>query len=99
VPSFIRNTSGGKAVSGGALAPRSRRGNSTDQVASYWSGGTSVVSAIEYLVIAGGGGGGTFTGGGGGGAGGYRSSVVGSLSGANSSAEAKLNVSAGVAFV
>lgn len=41
MPSFIRNTSGGKAISGGALAPRSRRGNNTDQVNSYWSGGVS----------------------------------------------------------
>ena len=39
MPSFFRNTSGGKSVSGGALSPRSRRGNSTDQVASYWAGG------------------------------------------------------------
>jgi hypothetical protein len=38
MPSFIRNLSGGKAISGGALAPRSRRGN-TGQVAAYWSGG------------------------------------------------------------
>ena len=33
-----RNTSGGKAVSGGALAPRSRRGN-TLQADAYWRGG------------------------------------------------------------
>ncbi len=38
MPSFIRNTSGGKAISGGALQPRGRRGN-TNAVASYWSGG------------------------------------------------------------
>jgi hypothetical protein len=42
MPSFIRNTSGGKAISGGSLAPRSRRGNNTDQVNSYWSGGGDI---------------------------------------------------------
>lgn len=41
MPSFIRNTSGGKAISGGALAPRSRRGNTTAQVAAYWAGGAT----------------------------------------------------------
>lgn len=41
MPSFIRNTSGGKAISGGALAPRSRRGNATAQVAAYWAGGAT----------------------------------------------------------
>jgi hypothetical protein len=44
----------------------------------------------EYLVIAGGGGGASQAGGGG--AGGYRSSVVGEFSGANSSAEARLSL-------
>ena len=41
MPSFIRNTSGGKAISGGALAPRSRRGNAVAQVDAYWRGGVS----------------------------------------------------------
>ena len=41
MPSFIRNTSGGKAISGGALAPRSRRGNSVAQVDAYWLGGAT----------------------------------------------------------
>jgi hypothetical protein len=48
----------------------------------------------EYLVIAGGGGGG-LTYGGGGGAGGYRSSVFGELSGANSSPERTLPIKSG----
>jgi len=43
--------------------------------------------AVEYLVIAGGAGGQTNSQGGGAGAGGYRSSVIGELSGANSAAE------------
>lgn len=55
MPSFIRNTSGGKAISGGALAPRSRRGNSTDQVASYWSGGGLSAPATVEVLAAGGG--------------------------------------------
>lgn len=38
MPSFIRNTSGGTSVSGGGLAPRSRRGN-TNQADGYWRGG------------------------------------------------------------
>lgn len=43
-----RNTSGGKAVSGGALAPRSRRGN-TNQSDAYWRGG-----GPSYMVATGG---------------------------------------------
>lgn len=39
MPSFLRNTSGGKAISGGALSPRNRRGD-TNQIASYWAGGS-----------------------------------------------------------
>lgn len=58
MPSFIKNTSGGKAISGGALAPRSRRGNNTNQVASYWSGGGPSLPNLEFFVVAGGGGGG-----------------------------------------
>lgn len=54
---------------------------------------------IQYLVLAGGGGGGVGYqndyGGGGGGAGGYRSSVVGEISGRSSSAEPTLFVSSG----
>jgi hypothetical protein len=48
---------------------------------------------VEYLVVAGGGSGGNGAGGGGG-AGGYRSSVVGELSGRASAAEAKLSLTA-----
>ena len=55
MPSFIRNTSGGKAVSGGALAPRSRRA-STAQVSAYWSGGSADPLMIEYFAVGGGGG-------------------------------------------
>ena len=79
MPSFIRNTSGGASVGGGALAPRSRRGN-TNQADGYWRGGGGLVLAIDYLVVAGGGGGagasnwGDGGGSGGGGAGGYKTS-------------------------
>ena len=79
MPSFIRNTSGGKAVSGGALAPRSRRGN-TNQAASYWAGGAGDILEIYYLVVGGGGGGAgsanwqTSSRSGGGGGGGYKTS-------------------------
>jgi hypothetical protein len=38
MPKFDRALAGGKAISGGALAPRSRRGN-TNQTADYWFGG------------------------------------------------------------
>ena len=41
MPSFIRNTSGGKAISGGALQPRGRRGNATAQADAYWRGGAT----------------------------------------------------------
>jgi hypothetical protein len=57
VPSFLKNTAGGKAISGGALQPRGRRGN-TAQIASYWAGGVEVSTAFEsiqtYTVGAGG---------------------------------------------
>ncbi len=39
MPSFLNITTGGKAISGGSLAPRTRRGNSTAQVNDYFSGG------------------------------------------------------------
>ena len=54
---ILRNTSGGKAISGGALAPRSRR-NNTLQVDSYFRGGAGlpVPTSSDYLVVAGGGG-------------------------------------------
>lgn len=37
MPSFSKNLAGGRAISGGALAPRHRRGN-TNQVATYFAG-------------------------------------------------------------
>lgn len=55
---------------------------------------TQNLSNVEYLVVAGGGGGG----GGGGGAGGYRSSVVGELSGGNSTAESRLSLTSGTNY-
>ena len=48
MPSFIRNTSGGASVSGGALAPRSRRGN-TNQADAYWRGGVLDVGAFQSI--------------------------------------------------
>jgi hypothetical protein len=74
------------------------------KVHTFTSSGTFTVTSgtaqVEYLVVAGGGAGGRCTdtsvhGGGGGGAGGYRCSVTGENSGANSSAEAKLSVTTG----
>jgi hypothetical protein len=58
------------------------------------SAGSSPENAIEYLVIAGGGGGGQAYAGAGG-AGGYRTSMVGQTSGANSPAESVLTLSSG----
>ena len=40
MPFSLQQTSGGKAISGGALAPRSRR-SSTNQVNAYWRGGAT----------------------------------------------------------
>jgi hypothetical protein len=48
MPSFLRTTAGGKAISGGALQPRGRRG-STAQVASYWAGGLVDDTAFESI--------------------------------------------------
>ena len=61
-----------------------------------WSNGTAHTQsiAVEYLVIAGGGGSGTGHAGGGG-AGGYRSSVAGETSGANSAIETPLTLAPG----
>jgi len=73
VPKFDRALSGGKAISGGALGLRSRRGN-TNQVDSYWrGGGVGAPPSVEVLIVAGGGGGGRndANGAGAGGAGGY----------------------------
>jgi len=65
------------------------------------SSGTFVANRdldVEYLVVAGGGGGGFNFGGGGGGAGGYRTSVVGALSGNNTSAEQPIRLYAGNSY-
>jgi len=48
MPNVVKNLAGGKAISGGSLQPRGRRGN-TAQVASYWSGGGD-----SYIVATGG---------------------------------------------
>ena len=97
MPSFIKNLSGGKVISGGALSPRGRRGN-TGQVAAYWSGGGggNPPPTVEYLVIAGGGSSGYS--GGGGGAGGYRNSTSGEATGGGGSAESVFTVSAGTLY-
>lgn len=73
------------------------QGSTTYKVHTFTGSGSFTVTkavSVEYLVVAGGGGAsGSF--GGGGGAGGYRSSVVGELSGANSNAESTLQLSPG----
>lgn len=88
----FRDTSGGKAIGGGALAPRTKRTNATNQVDSWRRGGAGVTPPvnIQYVIVAGGGGGIVSDRGGGGGAGGYKSSVTGELSGGNTSALAPL---------
>ena len=48
MPSFLKNTAGGKAISGGALQPRGRRGN-TAQIASYWAGGVEELGSYESI--------------------------------------------------
>ena len=55
MPSIISNVAGGKAISGGSLAPRSNRGR-TDQVVNYWAGGSPEPLMIEYMAVGGGGG-------------------------------------------
>jgi hypothetical protein len=75
MPRALIETFGGKAMAGGALAPRSRRGVQ-GQVDSVRRGGGKTPPVIQYLLVAGGGTGGTgsnpgaFNGGGGGGGGG-----------------------------
>jgi len=91
MPTFIKSMAGGKVISGGALSPRGRRGN-TGQVASYWSGGGPLPIAFEYLVIGGGNGGDA---GPGGNAGGYRTNVAGSTNGFGASLEPVLELGAG----
>ena len=96
MPTFSKVTAGGKAISGGSLNLRGRRGN-TAQVDGYWrGGGGNFPATIEYLIIAGGGGAGGR--GGGGGAGGYRTSVIGATTGGGGAAESVLPVSGGTAY-
>lgn len=45
MPKFDRVLAGGKAISGGSLAPRSRRGN-TNQTDAYWRGGAADVGSF-----------------------------------------------------
>ena len=54
----FRDTSGGKQVSGGALAPRSKKANNTLQVDSLRRGGGVSPIVFDFLVVAGGGAGG-----------------------------------------
>jgi hypothetical protein len=95
MPRALIELQGSKAIAGGALAPRSRRGT-VGQVDSVRFGGVSATPTIEYLVIAGGGGG--AYNGGGGGAGGYRNATIGELTGGGGSAESVLAISAGTAY-
>lgn len=90
-------------ATGGTVATE-EIGGENYRIHTFTSSGTFEVvrapagATVEYLVIGGGGGGGGTTDtepGGGGGAGGYRSSVVGELSGRNSTAESAFPVSPG----
>ena len=51
MPKFDRALAGGKAISGGSLAPRSRRGN-TNQTDAYWKGGVVGLDLTAYNSIA-----------------------------------------------
>jgi hypothetical protein len=73
-----------------------RTGSDAWTLVPFGSKAGAAPSSVEYLVIAGGGGGGWA--GGGGGAGGYRCSVSGERSGADSSAESALSVTAGTSY-
>ena len=90
----LRNTSGGKAISGGALSPRSKHVNSTLQVDSLRRGGSSgnPPVSVDFLVLAGGGAA-SYPGGGGGG---YRTSV--GTSGRGAAAESPITIVAGTAY-
>ena len=94
-----KNTTGGKAVGGGALAPHSKRPNSVFQIDAYSRGGASG-PAISFAFIGGGGGGGNYTGnytiGAGGGGGGFRAGGVGAENSGGAAANlGALDVSAG----
>ena len=83
---------GGRSVSNNSEAPRSRRGNQTAQVDTYWSGLTpsaTVAYPIEFFAVGGGGGGGAgfnngstaSQGGTGGGGGGSQTAVLSRIAG------------------
>lgn len=96
MPRALIELQGPKAIAGGALAPRSRRGT-VGQVDSVRFGGGPAPISVEYLVIAGGGyGGGNCSGGGG--AGGYRTSVTGASNGGGSALEAPLEFVRGTTY-
>lgn len=48
MPFSLQRTSGGKAISGGSLAPRTRRGD-TNQVVDYWFGGLVAGGNFESI--------------------------------------------------
>lgn len=100
MPKVFRDTSGGKAVGGGALSPRTRKTNSTLQIDSWRrGGGSNPPQNVDFLVVAGGGSGpgmGANVGGGGGGGGGMRSSVTPTAG--NATGEAKVNISPGTNY-
>lgn len=48
MPSFLKTTAGGKAISGGALQPRGRRGN-TAQIVDYWFGGIAELDDFNSI--------------------------------------------------
>jgi hypothetical protein len=91
MPSFSKQTFGGKSVSGGSLSPRKSRGN-TAQVNSYFSDASAITYIVGYMLQAGGGGGGANYAGGGGG-GGLRSTV--SATGRGGSLETEIPVLSG----
>jgi hypothetical protein len=96
MPRALIETFGGKAMAGGALAPRSRRGVQ-GQVDTVRRGGGPAPVSVQYLVIAGGGYGGS-NGSGGGGAGGYRTSVTGATNGGGSALGAPLEFERGATY-
>jgi len=47
---FLNKTLGGKAISGGSLSPRTRRGNNSDNIIAYWfASGISILDAFIDL--------------------------------------------------
>ena len=54
MPTFLGTTAGGRAISGGVLAPRSNRG-STGAVATFFLGSRPPTVSVEYILVGGGG--------------------------------------------